>query len=89
MTKNPGMAGGPRELLSTKESSLGFTCARRALKYMWLTVLGLKDLRNSNDVANNLSASTLELATRLLSLVHIIASRPQNVSSFRVQGMHL
>ena len=61
MTKNPGMAGGPRELLSTKESRLGFTCARRALKYMWLTVLGLKDLRNSSDVANNLSVSILEL----------------------------
>ena len=24
MTKNPGMAGGPRELLSTKEFRLGF-----------------------------------------------------------------
>ena len=34
---------------------------REALKYMWLTVLGLKDLRNSNDVASNLSVSILEL----------------------------
>ena len=34
---------------------------RKALKYMWLTVLGLKDLRNSSDVANNLSVSILEL----------------------------
>ena len=34
---------------------------RKALKYMWLTVLGLKDLRNSNDVANSLSVSILEL----------------------------
>ena len=61
---------------------------RKALKYMWLTVLGLKDLRSSSDVANNLSTEYLR-ATRLLSKSHITASRPQNLSSFRVQGMHL
>jgi hypothetical protein len=90
MTKNSGMAVGPRELLSTKQARLGpslVSRTRKALKFMWLTVLGLKDLRNFNDVTNNLSVSILELQ-ELLSKRNIIASLPQNLS-FRVQRMHL
>ena len=56
---------GAESFLAQKNLGSG-SRTRNALKYMWFTVLGLKDLINSNDVANNLSMSFLELQDSLV-----------------------